>query len=463
MRFLTLSKNNHPADQAGFLGLLFIITFAPLFQGGNRPLPLLILELCALFLAIHIYWRPRFKTQLTTLQFSIVISIFLYPLTQLLILPAIVWTHIPGWDIYLEGLTLAGYEDPGARAISVIPYETEMAWLRLLPPLIVFLLAIGLPTRQLRWLVNWLLGLAVLQALLGLIQYGDGPDSIFRFGNTLMGTSATGTYVNRNHLAGLLEMVLPISLALLAARLGHSQHRQRRRRSLRHHLVRLISQFNHTTLYAASSLALLLGLIFTQARAGVSLAMLGILLSMLVFIRRLGSKAAYGWIGSFAALGLGLALTIGLAPVVQNFTQQDISADQRWTIYSDTLNSIETFFPFGTGMGTFPEVYRHFQTPEIFSFINRAHNDYLEWMSDGGIFIAILILLSFWCFLTQWLSILRKDSDSSFRLLQIGAGIGLLLILLHSLIDFNLHIPANAIYFAFLSAIFLHRPHEKKH
>ena len=263
-------------------------------------------------------------------------------------------------------------------------------------------------------------------------------------------------------IAGLLEMALPVSLALLAINLGGSNRRYKRQRSLRYRLAHLFQRFNRTTLYAAISLALLLGLIFTQARTGVLLSMMGILLSILVFVRRLGSATAYGWIGSFAAIGFGLALAIGLAPIVQNFTQQDILADQRWIIYSDTLDHIKMFFPWGSGMGTFPEVYRYFQTPEIIAFVNRAHNDYLEWTSGGGIFIAVLILISLWFFLYQWFFILRHGADSSFRLLQIGAGIGILLILLHSLVDFNLHIPANAIYFAFLGAVFLHKPDEKR-
>jgi O-antigen ligase len=149
-------------------------------------------------------------------------------------------------------------------------------------------------------------------------------------------------------------MVLPVSLALLVAGLGRNSRRSRRR-SLRHYLQSLTGYFNRSIVYAAISVALLLGLIFTRARAGVLLAMLGILLSIFAFARRLGGKNIYGWLGTFTVIGLGLAIEIGLAPVLRNFTEQDMLTDQRWNIYSDSLVYLKTFFPIGSGIGTFEE------------------------------------------------------------------------------------------------------------
>jgi O-antigen ligase len=449
----TLSANFSALSSAGFYLIVFILLFAPLWRGGNRSLPLMILELAALALIAHAIWLPRFKARLSRLQIIVLGLFFLLPLCQLLVLPISLWMQLPGHDTYTQAMELTGFEYPLLRSLSLIPYQTESAWLKLLPPLAVFIVTIGLPVKQLRLLVNLLLGIATFQALLGLIQYGDGPDSLFRFGNTLMGDSASGTYINRNHLAGLLEMVLPVSLALLLASVGRSGRRSRR--SLRHRLQSLVGHFNRSILYAAVFVALLLGLIFTQARAGILLAMLGILLSMFAFARHLGGKNIYGWLGTFTVLGIGLALEIGLAPVLRNFTEQDMLADQRWSIYSDCLIYLKTFFPLGSGVGTFADVYRQFQSPQIIGFVNRAHNDYLEWILGGGIVTALLLFLVVWFYLIRWVSILRYGIRSTFHLIQTGAGIGLLLVLLHGLVDFNLHIPANNIFFAFLAAVFL--------
>ncbi|MEZ5582115.1 MAG: hypothetical protein R3F37_04410 [Candidatus Competibacteraceae bacterium] len=245
-----------------------------------------------MFIALPVR-RPSFIEHLAKpLQWAL-LGVLLLPVLQLLPLPFELWSSLPGRDFYAQALS--ALEDTSvisSRAVSLVPSATEQAGLALLPPIMVFLVALGLPTRDLQKLVFVFLGIATFQALLGLIQYGDVPDSPFRLGNPYMAGSAFGTYINRNHLAGLLEMALPVGLALLAATVGHSQQRRHnRRRTLRQRLAGLtILRFNQAAIYGAVSIALLLGLIFTRSRTGVALAMLSILLCTLAFSRRLGGE-----------------------------------------------------------------------------------------------------------------------------------------------------------------------------
>ena len=88
-------------------------------------------------------------------------------------------------------------------------------------------------------------------------------------------------------------------------------------------------------------------------------------------------------------------------------------------------------------------------------FVNNAHNDYLEALFEGGVLSLLLLLAALWILLRQWPRLLQKGHWGTFRFIQAGAGIGVLLMLLHSLVDFNLHIPANAVFFSFLAAVFL--------
>jgi O-antigen ligase len=74
----------------------------------------------------------------------------------------------------------------------------------------------------------------------------------------------------------------------------------------------------------------------------------------------------------------------------------------------------------------------------------------------GGLPAAILIAASLLLCCRQWVKVWRWKHDSNFYFIQIGAGMGVFLLLLHTLVDFNLHIPANAIFFAFLLGIFFH-------
>lgn len=452
-----------------FFGLVALLTFAPLFRAGNRPLPLLIMELMALALLCWRFWSPLPASQpLSRTAWIFLVLLFLLPLAQLLSMPLDIWAGLPGRTFYADALRQAGVDgaDFGWRAISLIPMATESAGLALLPPLAVFVAANHLPSQQLERLVQVFLGIATVQALLGLIQYGDGPESLFRFGNDLMGRSASGTYVSRNHLAGLLEMALPIGLALLAATVGHGRPphdyggRSRRHRTLRQWLARFsVARINQAVLFGAVAIAILLGLIFTRSRMGIGMAMLGILLCTLLFSHRLGGRNTYGLIGTITAVGVGLASLVGLAPIFSRFTVQDPLEDGRWKIFDVTVQAIGEFFPLGSGAGTYQAVMQRFH-PEVFPgvIINHAHNDYLEWLLELGLVAVLLVAIVLLLYIRQWGRVWKRGEWAQFRFVQAGAGIALLLMLLHSLVDFNLRIPANAVFTAFLAAIFFHRP-----
>jgi O-antigen ligase len=442
--------------------LIAILVFAPLVRGGNRPLALLFLELAALVLALFIVQKPDFFRQLSRPFLGLLLVMVLLPLVQLIPLPFSIWSILPGHDQYAQALAAASsnvISQP--RAFSLVPSLTEYSWLALLPPLTVFLYTISLSSEKLLTLTRIFLGLATLQALLGLVQYGGGPESLFRFGNE--DHFADGTYANRDHLAGLLEMALPLGLALLTATLGHARAENNHSRNWRSRLAQLVSaRFNRTIIFAFVSIVLLLGLIFTQSKTGVVLGMVVIFLSAVAFARRLGGTNVYGMIGTFTAVGMMLAVEIGLVPVLERFAQLDPLKDGRWSIYASVSQAIGEFFPLGSGIGTFNQAYLRFHAPDFVGvFINRAHNDYLEWVMEGGIIAAVLILGFFVLYLKRWLQVWSREHWRTFNFIQVGAGIGLFAMMLHTLVDFNLHIPANQIYFAFLAALFFH--HAAKH
>ena len=114
------------------------------------------------------------------------------------------------------------------------------------------------------------------------------------------------------------------------------------------------------------------------------------------------------------------------------------------------------FFPFGSGLGTFPEVYRRFQPDDIAQFVNHVHNDYIEYMFEGGLVAAAVILLFLVAYVRAWPRLLHVSRWGTLSFMQAGAGLGLLLAQ-HGLTDYNWHIPANAIYFALMAGVFLHR------
>ena len=455
---MTTRVNLEPWHKTLFSVLVALLIFAPLFRAGNRPLPLMIIEIAALGLVLVLAWQPRRILSIPLVYRVIGASLLLLPLLYLLPVPEWIWRSVPGREVYATVLeSLAVENGLGWRSLSLIPDKTEGALYATLPAVAVFAAVYLLPVEQTRQLVYLLIGIAGVQAALGLMQFGAGPGSPLYFGNPYAANaSAAGTYANRDHFAGFLEMVFPITLALLAAKVGQRGRKSRRRSSWRHRIEFVSSMRGHQALiFGAVAVLLVLGLIFTRSRAGVALAMVGLFLSMLAFSTRLGGSNVYGTLGTVFTVVLVLAAEIGLAPVLDRFAQDPLQ-DSRWTIFATSLDGIGHFSPVGSGAGTFPFVYPLFQPIELGqNFINHAHNDYLEALFEQGIFSLLIMLLGLAVFLRRWPRLMIKGRWGSFRFIQVGAGIGIVLMLLHSLVDFNLHIPANAIFFSVLLAVFL--------
>jgi O-antigen ligase len=95
--------------------------------------------------------------------------------------------------------------------------------------------------------------------------------------------------------------------------------------------------------------------------------------------------------------------------------------------------------------------------------INHAHNDYLEWLFESGLLAVAVLLWGAVLFARHWPRLWRGRAWPRSRFVQIGAGIGVLMLMLHGLVDYNLRIPANMVYFAFLLAIFLRPPEEPEY
>ena len=445
-------------DSFAFYLLAATLLFAPLIKGGNRPLPLLVLELAAVLLLAYPLMRPAFLQRLPASLLTGLAVLVLLPLLQLVPLPFSTWQALPGRAVYAEAL--AAFTTAGTRPLSLVPRATEAAWLALLPPLAVFLVAISVHEAALRKLVYLFLAMAAVQAIVALVQFGGGATTTFRMSLSDIGTGV-GTYVNRNHLAGLLTMALPLALGLLASRVGRAREAVRyHSRNLIRRMTALLSnpaRFNQTLIFGALCIILLLGIVFSRSRSGITLAMLGIFLSAIFYGFHLGGRRSSNLALLLSVIGLALALEVGLAPVLERFSVSGALEDARWTIYSSSTAAIAAFLPFGSGLGTFPEVYRRFQPGDIGYFVNHAHNDYIEYLFEGGVMAAAAILLFLVAYVRAWPRLLKLPRWGTLGFMQVGAGLGLLLMALHGLTDYNWHIPANAIYFALMAAVFLHR------
>ncbi|MCC7279850.1 MAG: O-antigen ligase domain-containing protein, partial [Chromatiaceae bacterium] len=326
-------------------GLLFItLLFAPLFRAGLAPLPLLALELLALSLLGLALWNPG-GLSIKPMEIIALVLILLLPLLYLVYLPAGILDGIPGQGAYRANLARVFGEGLDG-ALSLVALQTQTSWLVLLIPIAVFLATRSLGQQSQLRLVSLLLAIAAFQATLALVQFGASQGGLLLFGFDPSGSGAAGTYPNRNHLAGLLEMTLPIALALLLYYLGRD--RSDRKRGWRRKVSFFASLRGHTALvYGALAILLVLGIIFTRSRTGIALAMLGILLTTILYSRRIGGDNVYGPTGTLVVIVVGIGVSIGLAPVLDRFSFGGALEDARWTISAAAIEGLATFLPFG--------------------------------------------------------------------------------------------------------------------
>ena len=414
----------------------------------------MVLELASLPLWAMLIWRFDSVTQLPKFLLIALALFVLYPLVQWLPMPSALLGWLPERELYREATVSA------ASSFSIVPQATFASWLSMLPPLAVLLVTINLKEDPLKRVVYVFLGIALVQAILALLQFGGGSHTAFRLTPTDFG-EGIGTYVNRNHLAGMLEMALPISLGLLAASIGRGRESSRYVRNgffrKLGHALSHPPRVNAAMIFSAISVAILLGVIFSRSRTGIGLAMAGIFFSALLYGRYIGGNRSKKLTTLFSVVGLALAIEIGLAPVLDRFSVDSALEDSRWTIFATSFKGAMVFFPFGSGFGTFPDVYWRFQPDSIGLFVNHAHNDYIEYVFEAGVVAIVVMVLLAVVYALRWPGLLRHEHWSKLSFMQVGAGIGLFVMALHGLTDYNLHIPANAIYFAFLAGVFFHR------
>ncbi|MBI2485750.1 MAG: O-antigen ligase family protein [Deltaproteobacteria bacterium] len=263
--------------------------------------------------------------------------------------------------------------------------------------------------------------------------------------------SATGTFVNRNHFAGFLEMSIPLALGYA---LSLSNWDEEKQKSFFKKLVTSDDLYKQILLLFLAGI-MLLALVLSKSRMGIFSAILSLIFFFIVYSSFKKDKAGKAWMLLFViAIAILYGLWIGLYSVFERFLQIEAEAPGRTLVWKDMLSMIRDFPLFGTGFGTFSHVYplykKFIEKAVVYSY---AHNDYLQLMVETGILGFLCIITALLLFIFSSLRSLNRFSQEedyfSFSLILAGLT-GIISLLIHSLADFNLHIPSNALYFALL-------------
>ena len=443
---------------------LLLLGLAPLIRGGNRHVALILLEWLSLILLLVLAARamvlaPRRPVAAgRSERFSgvgvgaLALAPLWVGLIQLTPVPNQLWAELPGRASYAEVLAVAEVPDVGYRVLSLVPDQTVVSLLAGLPLSAAFLLAFLCSARQLVLLVKALVVFAVAQAILGLLQMGPFPGLSF---GAAIGGRAIGTFANPNHFASYIAMTVP--LAILALRQSTVTPRERApAKGGRQHL---------SILWGVGLFLLLSAVLASGSRGGTVTCLVVTLLAVLWFPMRQGHRRDHRrWrlAGAVALLAL-VALAVGVDALMSRFESDKSGylAGDRWQMVIGAWHAAVAFWPFGSGLGSFAAVFPTFHPAGVRGFVEHAHNDYVELLMEGGLLAVALWALALTLSIRQIAALVRRahrhglDPASQ---LQASCGLGLLAVLLHSWVDFNLRIPANAMLAAFLLGAFLRPP-----
>ena len=331
-----------------------------------------------------------------------------------------------------------------ATHLTVSPVATRDAIIALLTYSLTFWVTIQLLAAASAG--TWLrLGLGVTLysfglSLLGILQFFSSRGLIYW---SVPANTSFGPYVNRDHFAGLMEMLIPFVAGYLLASPRQSSWRP----------------------IAAISLALsVTATLLSGSRSGmIALVLEGAVL--LIFLMRRSSAPRRG--GQAATIFAGLTVAIllffwtdpggisnRLAEVFQPQRSSGLKIEfrDRKQASLDSLRLWRSRPWLGAGLGSFETAYPPYKTiPDDLRW-DHAQNDYAEALAETGLVGGVLILASIaflgFCFLESWSEVTTSGS----AWIRLGAAIGCCGILVHSFTDFNLHIPANATWFAFCAA-----------
>jgi putative inorganic carbon (hco3(-)) transporter len=436
------------APRAGLVqaSLTVGLALAVLAFGGTGKVSFAIVQL--LFFGMAAFFVARapesaFRSSANLLAVPAILTIIV--LLQLCPLPQS-WLH-----------RFAGRETPmaGVRAgyLSFEPYVTRGHLLTLLACFVAFYFAqiVSQDSRRKKIFIASLVVLGTFEAFYGMVQYLTGWQQIFAYVKKFDLEEATGTYINRNHYAGFLEMILPFSLALVFYE--YAKLRGKRGRSIGFRRLIAKSGLQSLILWLCVSVILCAALIFSRSRMGILAAASSVLVIFaLIAISRFHGRASSLLAVMFIVLSICLALWIGPGPIVSRFQsvedEYSLGGPSRVSIWRDALPLMQHHPWLGTGFGTFPIAYTSGQTTFLTQFVNHAHNDYLELAADLGIPAALVLFASVFLILARAVRAFLFGEEDFERVVALGCVGSIVAISLHSFVDFNLYIPANALFFS---------------
>jgi O-antigen ligase len=339
--------------------------------------------------------------------------------------------------------------------LSIEPNASRVSFLKTLAYVADFFLVLALVNRRSRVLAlaRVLVYSALVFSVYAVLMHLAGVQHQYLGIEIRHGDSASGTFVNRNHFAGYLEMTLAVGIGLLIASLSDRSVDTWKK------FIRLTIEWilSPKMVLRLALCVLVIALTTTHSRMGNTAFFSSLLVAGLlgILLSRHATRNTVLLLASLIAIDL---FVVGswfgvekLAKRIQETTVQDVQ--EREEPAAASIDLIKDYPVFGSGPGTFYIAYPRYRKEQATAFFDHAHNDYFEFAADSG-FVGLGLLGTFVAMslgaalMAQW-----RRRDPLMRGMAFACVMGVTAILIHSWVDFNLQIPANAVYFMVLLAL----------
>ncbi|MBL8519114.1 MAG: O-antigen ligase family protein [Betaproteobacteria bacterium] len=464
------TSRQFPFETALFWCWIALLIWAPIPLGSNRPwfwgpLEAGVFVLMALWLVLYVLGRVQISDAVRSAKW------FIMALAAWLVWQALFIVPVPAeWVAVLSPMahrmqtaaqTITGRA--GSMTLSVDMATSQASFLLGLTYVLAFILTLLLVNSRERVkafgfaLVFW----AFLLSIYAILAHLTGFHHIW-FGYDLPhAPHALATYPNRNHFAGLLEMSLAIGIGLLIAGLRDVtiknwkdfvkrtmewilSPKMRLRLMLCVMVIALVStrsRMGNTAFFASLAIAGIIGIALSRHATRATVILLVSLIAIDVFI--VGS-----WFGVEK-----LANRIEQTTMLKTEGKAEESVEQRQEAAMYGLDLIKDYPVFGSGPGTWYVAYPKYRGPDIVKFFDYAHNDFVQFAAESGLVgLGILGGLVVWTFVVAAVAQYQRR-DPLMRGMAFASIMGILALMIHSSVDFNLQIPANALLFMVILAL----------
>jgi putative inorganic carbon (HCO3(-)) transporter len=336
--------------------------------------------------------------------------------------------------------------------LSFLPFTTQIEffkWFALIA-LFLFLLQWGALNKGRGTLISVTIFVGIFESLYGMIEFFSGHEHILYVDASSLISSVSGTFINRNYFAGYLLMVIPLAV-------GYIFHRESFNGELSMGWRRRLSSIDGKTYFLAFGVILMiLGLLFSASRMGI----MSLLLSFTIVALLFRNPEKRQRLAKTPMLILGLAVLwgawISLDAVISRFFAISDVFERRWEIWANTLQIIKDFPLLGSGLGTFTQVFPAYRSFHVEGFVSHAENDLIQLVSEVGVVgVALLMIAFLFLFWRAFSGIRQLSPEDPRRYIGIGGLVGILALSVHSMVERNIQIPANAFLFTFILALVL--------